>query len=316
MKIAFMGTPDFSVPILEKLIEQPDVDVVCVVTQPDRPRGRRHVLTAPPVKLLAARCGIPVLQPERVRQPEAVAAMLAYAPDLLVTAAYGQILPQSLLLGPPLGCVNVHASLLPAYRGAAPIQRAIIDGQSETGITIMYMVKQLDAGDILAQSRVKITAEDNFGTLHDKLSAAGATLLMQTLPFIASGSVRATPQDNARVTYAAMIQREDEVIDWTKPAQRICWQIRGLSPCPGAYSLLDGKPFKIYAADAGEERTSEQPGTVVAVTGGGFCIAAGEGSVLVVHDCQPFGGRRMAVADYLRGSGRKLSVGAQFGGAE
>ncbi|CAM3188230.1 methionyl-tRNA formyltransferase [Sporolactobacillus spathodeae] len=313
MKIVFMGTPDFAVPILENLISEPSYTVVCVVTQPDRPKGRRHVLTAPPVKESALRHHIPVLQPEKVRRKDAVADILSYAPDLLITAAYGQILPQSLLDGPRLGCVNVHASLLPEYRGAAPIQQAIIDGKEETGVTIMYMVKQLDAGDMLAQVHVPINADETFGGLHDKLSAAGSQLLMETLPAIEAGSVHPVQQEESRVSFAPSIQHEDEAIVWSKSAKEIHNLVRGLNPFPGAYTSLDGKVFKIFSAQQTGLQTEEEPGKITAFDHAGILVATGSGEVLRITECQPAGKKRMRATDFLNGSGRTLQTGMQFG---
>lgn len=301
MKIVFMGTPDFSVPVLQNLINDPLYTVVCVVTQPDRPKGRKHRLTASPVKILAEQYGIPVLQPEKVRRPEAVADVLAFKPDLLVTAAYGQILPQSLLDGPRLGCVNVHASLLPAYRGAAPIQKAVIDGKKESGVTIMYMVKQLDAGDILSQVTVPITDDDTFGSLHDKLSAAGSKLLMQTLPEIEAGNLHPVSQDERLATFAPSIKHEDEQIDWNRSATEVRNRIRGLNPFPGAFTYLENKVFKIFSASLSDLECSETPGTLLTRADNQLFVAAGDGHWLEITECQPAGKKRMCAADFLRG---------------
>ncbi len=312
MKIVFMGTPDFSVPVLQHLIDDDKYEVVCVVTQPDRPKGRKHQLTASPVKILAEKFTIPVLQPERVRNPEAVGEILDFKPDLLVTAAYGQILPQSLLNGPPLGCINVHASLLPEYRGAAPIQQAVIDGKKESGVTIMYMVKKLDAGDILSKVSVPITDDDTFGSLHDKLSAAGSGLLMATLEDLAAGAVTPVRQDDQRATFAPSIKHEDEAIDWNKAAEDVRNLIRGLNPFPGAFTYLDGTVFKIFSATLTNRKSSALPGTVViADESDGFFVATGSGQLLEIKECQPAGKKRMGVADFLRG--RVLKSGTVLG---
>ncbi|MCL1630909.1 methionyl-tRNA formyltransferase [Sporolactobacillus sp. CPB3-1] len=311
MKIVFMGTPDFAVPVLKHLLEDPRYTVACVVTQPDRPKGRKHQLTPPPVKVLAQSYSIPVLQPEKVRSSDAVNAILSHEPELLVTAAYGQILPESLLKGPTLGCVNVHASLLPAYRGAAPIQQSIIDGRKETGVTIMYMVKQLDAGDILSQVRVPIDDNDTFGTLHDKLSIAGSNLLMDTLPKIAGGSLKPVPQNEADATFAPSIQHKDEKIDWTKEAIAIRNLIRGLNPFPGAYTRMNGQIFKIFAAEQADMKTTEKPGTVIQCTEDELVVATGNDQTLKVIECQPAGKKRMLVADFLRGT--KIEPGIVLG---
>ncbi|MCQ2008909.1 MAG: methionyl-tRNA formyltransferase [Sporolactobacillus sp.] len=302
MKITFMGTPDFAVPVLKHLLEDTAYDVVCVVTQPDRPKGRKHKLTPPPIKVLAESYAVPVLQPEKVRKAEAVKEILDFDADLLVTAAYGQILPESLLKGPRLGCVNVHASLLPAYRGAAPIQQSIIDGQKESGVTIMYMVKQLDAGDILSQVRVPIEDQDTFGTLHDKLSAAGSTLLMETLPKLAAGSLKPQKQDENKVTFAPSIQHEDEEIVWEKSAPAVRNLIRGLNPFPGAFTRLGGSVFKIFAAELTDLRSAEKPGTVIRCDSDGLFVATGDGQAVQIVECQPAGKKRMKTADFLRGT--------------
>ncbi|RYL95385.1 methionyl-tRNA formyltransferase [Sporolactobacillus sp. THM7-4] len=303
MKVIFMGTPDFAVPILQRLVDDRTIDVAAVVTQPDRPKGRKHQLTPSPVKVLAEKYRLPVLQPEKVRDPQAVRNILSCRPDLLITAAYGQILPQSLLDGPRLGCVNVHASLLPMYRGAAPIQQAIIDGRKETGVTIMYMVKKLDAGDILSQVRVPIQDSDTFGTLHDKLSEAGGDLLMQTLPRIVSGDITPKTQNDNEATFAPSIKREDEAIDWSKPASEVRNLIRGLNPFPGAYTTLNGKVFKIFGAELVNTSSEKAvPGAVLKADPDGFLVAAGSGTVLSITECQPSGKKRMRAADFLRGT--------------
>ncbi|EST13108.1 methionyl-tRNA formyltransferase [Sporolactobacillus laevolacticus] len=312
MKIAFMGTPDFAVPVLQNLLNDPSYEVVCVVTQPDRPKGRKHKMTPPPVKSLAEKYNIPVLQPEKVRKPEAVQEILDFEADLLVTAAYGQILPESLLKGPALGCVNVHASLLPDYRGAAPIQQAIIDGKSESGVTIMYMVKKLDAGDILTQVRVPIDEQDTFGSLHDKLSAAGSKLLMETLPQLAAGSLTPVVQNEAEATFAPSIQHQDEEIQWVNQASDVRNLIRGLNPFPGAFTYLTGDVFKIYAAELTSQETHEQPGTIIGKDDDGFFVATGGGQVIKVTECQPAGKKRMRAADFLRG--KTLDKGIVLGG--
>ncbi|MCO7174650.1 methionyl-tRNA formyltransferase [Sporolactobacillus kofuensis] len=312
MKIAFMGTPDFAVPVLQNLLDDPGYEVVCVVTQPDRPKGRKHKLTPPPVKILAEKYNIPVLQPEKVRQAEAVQEILSFGADLLVTAAYGQILPESLLKGPSLGCVNVHASLLPAYRGAAPIQQSIIDGQAESGVTIMYMVKQLDAGDILSQVRVPIEDQDTFGTLHDKLSTAGSKLLLETLPKLASGDVKPREQNDEEVTFAPSIQHQDEEIKWQKSASDVRNLIRGLNPFPGAFTYLNGAVFKVYSAELTKLKTQEKPGTVIDHDKKGFFVATGENQVIYVTECQPAGKKRMPASDFLRGT--SMNEGTVLGG--
>lgn len=314
MKIVFMGTPDFSVPVLQNLIDDPAYDVACVVTQPDRPKGRKQKLTPSPVKVLADKYAISVLQPEKVRKPEAVSAVLACRPDLLVTAAYGQFLPQSLLDGPRLGCINVHASLLPLYRGAAPIQKAIIDGKKESGVTIMYMVKKMDAGDILSQIKVPITDEDTFGSLHDKLSAAGSRLLMQTLPDLENGRLHPVVQDESLVTFAPSIKHEDEKIDWSKPADKVRNLIRGLNPFPGAFTYFEGNVFKIFSVLLRDLQREGAPGALFKTEDGRLLAAAGDGRWLEIKECQPAGKKRMGAADFLHG--RELKAGTVLGNRE
>lgn len=306
-----MGTPDFSVPVLQRLIDD-GYTISAVVTQPDRPKGRKKVLTASPVKHLAETYGLPVLQPEKVRAPEAVEEILSYHPDILITAAYGQILPSALLDAPPLGAINVHASLLPKYRGAAPIQQAIIDGEKETGVTIMYMVQALDAGDMLAQAKVPIEDQDTFGTLHDKLSALGSDLLARTLLDLEKGKIKPVPQNDSEATVAPSIKHKDEAINWTKSGKDVCNLIRGLNPFPGAYTLLNGKVFKIYAVEnvTPDYDGAEAPGTVTKVDKDGFAVACGGGAVKVI-ECQPSGKKRMTAEQFLRG--RALASGTVLG---
>ena len=225
-KIVFMGTPDFSVPVLTMLQEE-GYEIIAVVTQPDRPVGRKRVLTAPPVKEEALRLGLPVLQPEKLRASEELVELIEMKPDLIVTAAYGQILPKDLLDVPRLGCINVHASLLPKYRGGAPIHQAVIDGEAETGVTIMYMVEKLDAGDIISQTSIPITDSDNTGILFEKLSVVGTELLKETLPSILDGTNERIPQDERYVTFAGNITREQEKIDWSRGGKDTFNQIRG-----------------------------------------------------------------------------------------
>ncbi|WP_100404526.1 methionyl-tRNA formyltransferase [Bacillus solitudinis] len=311
MKIVFMGTPDFSVPVLEKLIET--YEVVAVVTQPDRPVGRKKILTPPPVKVEATRHAIPVLQPERIRNKEEIARVLAFKPDLIVTAAFGQILPKEILDFPKLGCINVHASLLPKYRGGAPIHQSIIDGEKETGVTIMYMVEKLDAGDIISQVKVPIEETDHVGSLHDKLSQVGSTLLMETIPALINGTVVVQKQNETEVTFAKNISREMELIDWTNPGDALYNQIRGLHPWPVAYSILDGKPLKVWWATKVVLSEEKEPGMVLNVEEDGFVVATGNKTALKIVDIQPSGKKRMSVESFLRGSGSYLKAGIKLG---
>lgn len=240
--IIFMGTPAFSAPILRMLVEE-GYKVKAVVTQPDRPVGRKKVLTAPPVKEEAIQLGLPVIQPNKLKGSEELDQIIALKPDLIITAAFGQILPKELLEVPELGCINVHASLLPAYRGGAPIHQAIIDGQSKTGVTIMYMEEKLDAGDIISQSEISIEHTDDTGLLFEKLSAIGSELLKETLPSIIAKMNSRTKQDDTKVTFAKNISREQERIDWNNSTLQIHNQIRGLHPWPVAYTTVPGFSF-------------------------------------------------------------------------
>lgn len=309
LRIVFMGTPDFSVPSLEALIDH-GYRVVGVVTQPDRPRGRKQVLTPPPVKRVAEARGIPVFQPEKLRDPEAVRTVLAMDPDLVVTAAYGQIVPKAILDGPRYGCINVHASLLPKYRGGAPIHWALINGEKETGITIMKMVPELDAGDILSQREIPIDDRDNVGTLHDKLSRLGAELLTETLPDLLSGRIRPIPQDERLVTYAPNIRREDEWIDWGRTARQIYDHVRGLHPWPVASTTWMGMTLKIWWVEWSDAASDRPPGTVIAAGREGIEVAAGRGTVRIVQ-LQPAGKKPMKAEEFLRG--RRISTGDRLG---
>jgi len=304
MNIVFMGTPAFAVPSLEMLIEE-GYNVVAVVTQPDRPQGRKKVLTPTPVKEAALRHGIPVLQPQRLRNPEAVAELAEYKPDLIVTAAYGQILAKSVLDMPPLGCLNVHGSLLPAYRGGAPIQRSIINGEKVTGITLMYMAEGLDTGDMIARVEVPIEDDDTAGTMFDKLSLAGARLLKEQLPTLVQGKVAAEPQDESKATYAPNLTREDEKIDWTKTSRQIYDQIRGLVPYSGGFTLWNGDVFKVWACAKPEKsdqgKGDAEPGTVLEVGESGIVVKTGDG-VLTLLTVQPSGKKAMDAAQFARGT--------------
>lgn len=307
-----MGTPDFAVASLEALLEAGS-NVVGVVTQPDRPVGRKRVLTPPPVKEAALRHGLPVLQPEKVKEESALAEILAIAPDLIVTAAYGQILPKRLLDAPRLGCVNVHASLLPKYRGGAPIQRCIMEGETQTGVTIMYMVEALDAGDMLSKVVVPIDERDTYGSLHDKLAVAGAELLVKTIPGLLAGELRAEQQNHEEATFAPTIKRSDEKINWSKTAEQVYNHVRGLNPAPAAYTHYAGKVWKIWWAE--KEALNGilgEPGTVIGRTSDGLLVACGAGSVKIT-ELQPEGKTRLSMHDFLRGGGASIQIGTQLG---
>jgi len=318
MRTIFMGTPDFAAIILEKLLGA-GAEVVCAVTQPDKPKGRKKEPAPSPVKEAAASHGIPVLQPRRVRDEEALSAIAAYEPQLIVVAAFGQILPKALLELPEHGCVNVHASLLPDYRGAAPIQHAILDGRTVTGVTLMQMDEGLDTGDILARREVAIADDDTAGTLFDKLAAAGASLLVDSLPAIESGSLAAEKQPAESPTpYASMIKKEDGLIDWTVSAEEVCRRVRAYSPWPSAFAFIDGKRVKILEAKelkgeeesarrssfSGKEAENETPGAI-STDGKSFIeIACGSGSVGIVR-LQGEGKRAMTAEEFLRGNAIK-----------
>ncbi|TWT28143.1 methionyl-tRNA formyltransferase [Planomicrobium sp. CPCC 101110] len=307
-KIVFMGTPAFSAPILRMLVEE-GYEVISVVTQPDRPVGRKKVLTQTPVKEEAIRLGLPVYQPEKLKNPEELQVVLDMEPDLVITAAFGQILPTALLEAPKLGAINVHASLLPAYRGGAPIHQAIIDGQKETGVTIMYMVDRLDAGDIISQTAVPIGKQDHTGTMFDKLSAAGTELLKATLPSIIAGTNERISQNEEQVTYARNISREQERIDWSKPALAIYNQVRGLHPWPVAYTAYNEANVKIWWAEERSSGKTGKPGEVLELADDAILVQTGDG-VLAITELQPAGKKRMAAKDYLKGP--KIQAGDYF----
>ncbi|WP_277584118.1 methionyl-tRNA formyltransferase [Psychrobacillus antarcticus] len=309
--IIFMGTPAFSAPILRMLVEE-GYKVEAVVTQPDRPVGRKKVLTATPVKEEAIQLGLPVIQPNKLKGSDELNQIIALKPDLIITAAFGQILPKELLEIPELGCINVHASLLPAYRGGAPIHQAIIDGQSKTGITIMYMEEKLDAGDIISQSEISIEHTDDTGLLFEKLSAVGSELLKETLPSIIAKTNNQTKQDETKVTFAKNISRELERLDWNNSALQLHNQVRGLHPWPVAYTTLDGQVVKIWKADTISVQTSEKPGTVVKIESDYFVVQTGKSEAIRINELQPAGKKKMSAEDYLRGVGSKLRIGDIF----
>ncbi|WP_391121119.1 methionyl-tRNA formyltransferase [Psychrobacillus sp. L3] len=309
--IVFMGTPAFSAPILRMLVEE-GYNVLAVVTQPDRPVGRKKVLTAPPVKEEAVKLGLPVIQPTKLKGSEELKEIIALNPDLIVTAAFGQLLPKELLEVPELGSINVHASLLPAYRGGAPIHQAIIDGQEKTGVTIMYMEEKLDAGDIISQSEISIEHTDDTGILFDKLSSVGSDLLKETLPSIISKTNNRVKQDESQVTFAKNISREQERIDWNKSALAIHNQIRGLHPWPVAYTTSDKQSVKVWKAATIQVNTREQPGTVVQIESDYFVVQTGFEEAIRINELQPAGKKKMSAVDYLRGVGSKLRIGDTF----
>lgn len=311
-KVVFMGTPDFSVPVLQTLIED-GYSIAAVVTQPDRPVGRKRMLTPPPVKAAAMEHNIPVLQPEKLRSSEELQQIIDLEPDVIVTAAYGQILPKELLEAPKFGCINVHASLLPELRGGAPIHYAILQGKPKTGITIMYMAERLDAGDIISQAEVIIEETDHVGSLHDKLSAAGSKLLSETLPKLIAGEVSPVPQEEAKATFASNIKREQEKIDWSKTGEDIYNHIRGLHPWPVAYTMLDGQVMKVWWGEKVSAAKKAEPGTIIELTTDGFIAATGNDTAIKITDVQPSGKKRMTAEQYLRGAGADLTLGQKLG---
>ncbi|WP_339249617.1 methionyl-tRNA formyltransferase [Sporosarcina sp. FSL W8-0480] len=310
-KIVFMGTPDFSVPVLTMLHNE-GYDIAAVVTQPDRPVGRKRVLTPPPVKVEADRLGLTVLQPEKLRNSAELTELKNMNPDLIVTAAYGQILPKDLLDVPRLGCINVHASLLPKYRGGAPIHQAVMDGEAETGVTIMYMVEKLDAGDIISQVRIPILEEDNTGTLFEKLSVAGTQLLKETLPSIVSNTNDRIPQDEKYVTFAGNITREQERIDWTRGGNDLFNQVRGLYPWPGAYSVFQDGNVKVWKAEKSDIVTDASPGTIIKRLKDKLVVKTGDSISIAITELQPAGKKRMSAEEFMNGAGANWNEGDHF----
>ena len=310
MRVVFMGTPDFAVPVLAAIDARTDLaEVAAVVTQPDRPRGRGQRLVPSPVKSWAAAHDIPVLQPERARDASFILQLRALAPDVAVVAAFGQILSQEVLDIPVHGCINVHASLLPKYRGAAPIQHAIMDGETVTGITTMQMNAGLDTGDMLLRREVPIHADTTYGTLHDVLMETGAELLIETLERLAAGTLAPVPQTGAR-SYAARITRETAAMDWSKPAHELDALVRGLNPTPYAQTSLDGAVYKIGGLRRTGHAASAPAGTLVSADRrAGLCIAAGDEDVEITEIQAP-GKKMMAASAFLNGCA--LTVGTRF----
>lgn len=299
MRVIFMGTPDFAVPSLQALLTRHEV--VAVVTQPDKPKGRGKKLQPTPVKAVALEQGIPVLQPVKVREPEVIEQLRGYGADLIAVTAFGQILPEEILNMPKYGCINVHGSLLPEYRGAAPMQRAIIDGKKVTGITTMFMAKGMDTGDMLLKTEVEILPTDNFEDLHDKMAVAGAALLLETIDGLEKGTITRTPQDDALATHAPMIHKETGHIDWGKGGQQIIDLMRGMYPGHGAYAVLGEEPLKMFWAEAENKSYPDAAfGEIVEVTKKDFAVKCGDG-ILRIKEVQARGGKKMATDAYLRG---------------
>ena len=299
MRIVFMGTPDFSVPALEALVEGGH-EVVAAITQPDKPKGRGKAVLMTPVKEKAMELGIPVYQPVKVRGPEFVEKLRQMEPDAIVVVAFGQILPKSILEIPRYGCVNIHASLLPKYRGAAPIQWAVIDGERESGVTTMFMNEGLDTGDMLEKEAVTLDPKETGGSLHDKLSAIGGRLILSTLKGLEDGTLKGTPQTDEGSCYAKMLKKSLGDIDWTMDAAAIERLIRGLNPWPSAYTCLHGKTLKIWDGDVLEREYGVEPGTVAEVAKDRLVVQTGQGS-LAIRSLQLEGKKRMDAGDFLRG---------------
>lgn len=300
MKIAFMGTPDFAVTSLCKLIEK-GYQVEMVVTQPDRPRGRGKKVQPPPVKLLAQEHGISIAQPESVKDKGFIEELRDINPDVIVVVAFGQILPEEILNLPPLGCVNVHASLLPKYRGAAPINWSIINGERFTGITTMYMDKGMDTGDMVYQQRIEIGPEETAGQLHDRLAALGAEVLVKTLEDIIKGTAPRIPQNHSQATYAPQLSRDDGRVDWNQPAEKIYNLIRGTDPWPGCFTFYEGIRMKIWKAKVLNIDSVGQAGTIINISSDGLTVKAGKGQI-AIQEIQMPSSRRMTVEEYIRGN--------------
>ena len=301
MRILFMGTPEFAVASLKRLVEDGH-DICGVFTQPDKPKNRGHKLMFSPVKEYALAQNLEVYQPLKMRDGEALGIVESLAPELIVVAAYGRILPEEILNAPQYGSINVHSSLLPKYRGAAPINWAILDGEAETGVSIMYMAKELDAGDVILQKTTPIGPDENAQELTARLAELGAEALSETVRALADGTATRTPQDGSLQTYASMLTREMSPVDWTRSAHAVSCQIRGLIPWPCATTdVISGEPMKLYAAEETGADTSAQPGTIVAAGKAGIDIACGDGKVLRLTELQAQGGKRMTAAAYLLG---------------
>ena len=312
MKIIFMGTPDFAVAALDALCAAGQ-NVILAVTQPDRQKGRGRKVIQTPVSVCAQKWGVPVFQPARIREPEAVEKIRSLQPDLIVVAAFGQILPQELLDIPRLGCVNIHASLLPGLRGAAPIQWAVINGDAESGVTLMQMNAGLDTGDILFQEKVAIGPQETGESLYEKLAELGGQMIVRYLPAIESGDINPVPQDDERSSYAPMLRKEMGEIDWTMPAAQIERRLRGMLPWPGAYTKLDGHVLKVWKAEVAEPEQDAGPalpGTVLYTDRSRICVCTGDG-VLALLEVQAEGKKRMGTDAFLRGT--KIPAGTLLG---
>jgi methionyl-tRNA formyltransferase len=299
MRIIFMGTPEFALPCLEGLFQSGQAPIA-VVTQPDRPSGRGQILSPPPIKVRAQKAGLPVLQPGKMKDPSFLEELRRLKPDVIVTAAFGRILPPEVLKIPRLGCINVHASLLPKYRGAAPIQWAIIQGEKRTGVTTFRMDEGMDTGDIYLQEEIDIDPSDTAGTLSARLSEAGAKILLRTLSGLNGGSLKPIPQEDTNATQAPLLTKEQGEVDWSLSAEEIVRFVRGLDPWPGAYTFYRDERWRLWNVAIQESAPMEKPGTIVKAGKDGLEVATGLG-LLVIRELQPASGRRMAVREYLSG---------------
>lgn len=307
LKVIFMGTPVFCVPILEELIKE--TNVVAVVTQPDKEVGRKREISFSPIKKVAIKNNIKVLQPVKIK--EEYEDVTSLNPDIIITCAYGQIVPLAILNCPKYGCINVHASLLPKLRGGAPIHKAIINGYDKTGITIMYMDKGMDTGDMIAKEEVKIEDNDTAESLHDKLSAISVSLLMKTLPSIINGTNKREKQNDADATYAYNVSREEEHVSFDKSSKDVYNQIRGLNSWPGAYAVLDDKNIKLWSSSITNNKYDKTPGTIINLDKNGLCVATKDGSVLI-KELQIPGKKKMNIKDFINGNKKEDYVGKCF----
>ena len=309
IKLIFMGTPDFSATVLKGLLESDQYEVLAVVTQPDRAVGRKKEIRMTPVKEVALSYGLPIYQPEKLSGSPEMEAIMNLGADGIVTAAFGQFLPSKLLASMDFA-VNVHASLLPKHRGGAPIHYALIQGDEEAGVTIMEMVKEMDAGDMISRRSIPITDEDNVGTLFEKLAIVGRDLLLDTLPAYLAGDIQPEAQDPSQVTFSPNIRPEEERLDWTKTNRQLFNQIRGMNPWPVAHTLWQDGRFKIYEAELADG--DGQPGEILEIGKRQLLVATGEGA-LALKTVQPAGKPKMTISDFLNGAGRNLAVGDKFG---
>ena len=310
-RIVFMGTPDFAVPSLQALLDKGE-NVVCVITQPDRPKGRGRKLVMPPVKELALEASIPVLQPESIRDENFAQTLQSYEPDIIALTAYGNILPANIINLPPLGTINVHGSLLPRYRGAAPIQWALLNGEKETGVTIMQMDEGVDTGDILLQEKLAIGPDDTAGSLSVRLAGLGGEALGRAIDLLRTGKLHPRKQDDSLACSAPLLRKEDGLVNWSDPAEKISCQIRGLDPWPTTYTTLDGKRLRLFTSEAADRTlcSGSEPGTVCAADRSGLLVATGDGCLLI-KEIQAEGSKRMGVDAYL--SGRSIQPGTILG---